>query len=704
MDRWIATLATRFASFAARLKSRIVGGTRAVGAAALSAADRTDRKRLRVQAESYAAIVETAVDAIIVADRFGQIRSFNHAAETIFGYSAAEVVGTNLRALMPEPDRSNHDGYLEAYRSTGVRKIIGIGREVEGRRKDGSRVALELSIAEWRDIDGQQCFTGIMRDVTMRKLQERELQAAVAAAQQARAEAEAAIAAAQQARADAEAANVAKTEFLAVMSHEIRTPLTSISGFVDLLSSAGRLTSKQRRYVELVRAANSALLTIVNDILDFSKVEAGLLTLEPQAFSPTALVHDTVEIIRPVALEKRILLKFNVEPGVAPWLMGDAARLRQVLLNLLNNAVKFTEAGWIGVSVRPDTGDRRRQMVRFSVSDTGIGIPREHHHRLFKQFSQTDGSISRRFGGTGLGLAICKRLVELMGGKIDVVSDTGKGTTLSFSAELPPAAAPEQEMVPTPTAEATDGRMGRILLVDDLESNREIVDAYLRDAGYRVEAAASAADAIRMLQQESFDLVLMDIQMPAMDGVTATRQIRALPAPLKDIPVIAMTGNVLPQQVRSFLAAGMNDHVGKPIERAQLYAKVWCWLPRGERASSSIDPAEFNYAKFNELIDNLGVQRVERTIYKFVAYLESCFKSTPEVAKREAHDLINSAGVLGFDSLVELCQQVGQVDDADDARLSEMFADLRQSQIKALGICSDLLLPKLGVPSLRRSA
>jgi len=261
-----------------------------------------------------------------------------------------------------------------------------------------------------------------------------------------------------------------------------------------------------------------------------------------------------------------------------------------------------------------------------------------------------------------------------------------------------------EAVAPASMAEGQDGRMGRILLVDDLESNREIVDAYLRDAGYRVEAAASAAEAIRMLQQESFDLVLMDIQMPVMDGVTATRHIRALPAPLKDIPILAMTGNVLPQQVRSFLAAGMNDHVGKPIERAQLYAKVWCWLPRGERVSSSVDPAEFNFAKFNELIDTLGVQRVERTIYKFVAYLESCFNSTPDVAKREAHDLINGAGVLGFDSMVELCREIGQVDDADDNRLTEIFAELRQSQTKALGICSDLLLPKLGVASLRRTA
>lgn len=650
----------------------------------------SDIQLLREHSARYLAIVDTAVDAIVVADRFGTIRSFNRAAEDIFGYSAREIIGSNVRTLMPEPDRANHDSYMNAYLTTGERRVIGVGREVEGRARDGTRLALELSIAEWRDIDGQQCFTGIMRDVTHRNQQERALQAAIAEALQARSE--------------AEAANRAKTEFLAVMSHEIRTPLTSISGFVDLLASAGRLTGKQRRYVELVRAANSALLTIVNDILDFSKVEAGQLSLETRAFSPTALVHDTVEIIRPIALEKKILLKFNIAPDLPGWLLGDEARLRQVLINLLNNAVKFTEAGWISVSVRRDDGERGRDMVRFTVTDTGIGIPREQQHLLFRQFSQADGSINRRFGGTGLGLAICKRLVELMGGEIEVVSESGKGTSLSFSATLPAATAPAPADPPELVAETAREREARILLVDDLDTNREIVEAYLQDAGYLVDPAASAADAIRMLQQQSYDLVLMDIQMPGMDGVAATRAIRALPAPLGAIPVIAMTGNVLPQQVRTFLSAGMNDHIGKPIERAQLYGKVWLWLPRDERAVHAIDPAEFSFAKFNELIEAIGTQRVERTIYKFVANLEGSFKATPDVARREAHDLINSAGLLGFDSLVELCRQVSRTHETDDGRLAELFGELREAQARALQICSELLLPKLGVPSLQQSA
>ena len=226
---------------------------------------------LRENADRYLAIFDTEVDAIVVADKFGIIQSFNRAAETIFGYSSEEAIGRNVRSLMPEPDQSVHDDCLASYRKSGERKIIGIGREVVGRRKDGSDVALDLSVAEWRDIDGQQCFTGIMRDVTARNQQARELQRATEIAEQARIE--------------AEAADCAKTEFLAAMSHEIRTPLTAITGFVDLLSRRGKLGKDQRRYLDLIRTANAALLTIVNDILDFSKVEAGQLELQSHPFS-----------------------------------------------------------------------------------------------------------------------------------------------------------------------------------------------------------------------------------------------------------------------------------------------------------------------------------------------------------------------------------------------------------------------------------
>ena len=382
-------------------------------------------KLLKEYSDRYFVIVDNEVDAIIVVDRFDEIQSFNFAAEKIFGFSASEAIGKNLKLLLLEPSRAQHGDECAATRDTGARKLIGKAREVAGKHKDGSIVPLELSVAEWRDVNGHRCSTCIMHDITLRKLRAGELQDATEAAQKARLE--------------AESANRAKTEFLAVMSHEIRTPLTSISGFVDLLTRTGKLTRQQRRYIELVKIANAALLTIVNDILDFSKVEAGQLELERRAFSPTALIHNTLAIARVVATQKNLLLDSVVDRDVPEWLIGDHARLRQVLLNLLNNAIKFTEAGSILVSVRREPAIDGCERIRFSVADTGVGIPAEHQYRLFRKFSQADSSISRRHGGTGLGLAICKRLVELMGGEIGVVSAVGKGTTIWFTAQLPHA-------------------------------------------------------------------------------------------------------------------------------------------------------------------------------------------------------------------------------------------------------------------------
>ncbi len=512
--------------------------------------------------------MDTAVDAIVVIDHLGIIKAFNRASENIFGYAAAEAIGHNVKMLMPEAYQTKHDGYLASYRETGDRKIIGIGREVVGLRKNGLTISLELSIAEWRDPNGDQCFTGIMRDVTERNFQARQLRDATELAQQARVE--------------AEGANEAKTEFLAVMSHEIRTPLTSISGFMDLLKHTAGLTSEQRRYVDLVQAANTTLLAIVNDILDFSKVEAGQMELELRPFRPSALIEDAMAITSTVAVAKNLSIKSSVDPTVPEWLMGDQTRLRQVLINLLGNAAKFTEKGSITIDVRSQISADGGERVRFSVIDTGIGIAPDRQHRLFKRFSQADSSVSRQHGGTGLGLAICKQLVGLMDGQIGIHSEVGRGSTVWFTASLPainpPAPKPESAK---PREEVVDRKV-RILVVDDIAANREIVESYLRDNDYEVASVGSAIDAIRLIQNERFHVILMDIQMPLMDGVTATRCIRALQTAIKDIPIIAMTGNVLPQQVRSFLDAGMNDHVGKPIERAKLYSSVRRWLAKNQ--------------------------------------------------------------------------------------------------------------------------
>jgi PAS domain S-box-containing protein len=523
---------------------------------------------LKENADRYRAIVDTTADAIIVFDRSGLVRAFNHAAETIFGYDAEEAIGRHVEFLMPQAYQSRRDDNLAAYREAGELEIADIGRETVGQRKDGATIPLELSIAEWRDIDVRPCFTGIMRDVTERDRQARQLVDATEIAQQARIE--------------AEGASEAKSEFLAVMSHEIRTPLTSVTGFMDLLKRTEGLNSQQRRYIDLVEIANASLLAIVNDILDFSEVESGQMELERRPFRTSAVVEDAMVIVGPSAAAKNLPLKSVVNPNVPEWLMGDEARLRQVLVNLLTNAVKFTQTGSITIDVRRQISADRGERIRFSVTDTGIGIAPDRQHRLFKKFSRADSSMDRKHGGAGLGLVICQQLVKLMGGQIGIHSDIDQGSTVWFTASLPAVKPPAtQSEIMAPLEPVGDARF-KILVVDDIETNREIVEAYLRDNNYEVASVASAVDAIRLIQAERYDVVLMDIQMPVMDGVTATRCIRALPDSFKNIPIIAMTGNVLPQQVRSFLEAGMNDHVGKPIERAKLYSSVRRWISKSE--------------------------------------------------------------------------------------------------------------------------
>ncbi len=645
---------------------------------------------LRENADRYLAIFDTEVDAIVVSDRFGTIQSFNRAAQSIFGYSAEEAVGRNVRSLMTEPDRSVHDNCLAAYRGTGERRIIGIGREVVGRRKDGCEVPLDLSVAEWRDIDGQQCFTGIMRDVTVRNQQARELQRATEMAEQARLE--------------AEAANCAKTDFLATMSHEIRTPLTSIAGFTDLLARRGRLSKEQLRYLGLIRMANETLLTIVDDILDFSKVEAGELELQSRPFSLSALIHDATNIVQPLAAKKAIVLKWMIDRHMPEWLVGDDTRLRQILFNLLNNAIKFTAAGSVTVTVCPKLSREGEKLVHFAVADTGVGIPLEQQHLLFKQFSQTDGSISRRYGGTGLGLAICKRLVELMGGQIGVISDAGKGTTIWFTARLCAVTQlnPAPQIAPMPEVFALN--RGKILLVDDLQTNREIVGAYLEDSGYDVVPVGGGAEAINRLRKEKFDVVLMDIQMPDMDGVTATRAIRQMGFPVREIPILAMTGNVLPQQIQEFLKAGMNDHVGKPIERAILYSKLWRWLPHNDSSSHLSPPGSphFNRAKLEELTGSFGIVKVEQTVVAFEKELRRSFKSGLASSRREAHDLINAAGVLGFETLLERVRALSDLSAGDDEAFT-MLARCRETQDAVLEVIAASIFPQLVATTGRKA-
>ncbi|MGU3463644.1 CHASE domain-containing protein [Methylobacterium sp. C33D] len=504
---------------------------------------------------------------------------------------------------------------------------------------------------------------GLTLDITARK----EAEIALAEAK----------ATAERARAEAERANQAKTDFLASMSHEVRTPLNAVIGFTDLMLASGRLDAVARRQAEMVRSSGAALLTVVNDILDFSKVEAGAVELVERPFPLASLAEDSAAMVRALADAKGLEVRTHIDDGLPGWVLGDGNRLRQVLLNLLNNAVKFTEAGSVTLSVAPERGVMADDRVRFSVVDTGIGIPADKQHRLFQRFSQVDGSIHRDYGGTGLGLAICKRLIELMAGEIGFSSVDGAGSTFWFTLRLPRAAEPRPQ-ASQPLAPSRC-RPGRLLLVDDSEINREVAQAVLRDAGHSVETAGDGEAAVRAVRERAFDLVLMDVQMPGMDGMTATRLIRGLPGPEARLPVIAMTANVLPEQVAAFREAGMDDHVGKPFDRDGLHAALERWLPHGPRSKeetpvgSAAPPDEggmpFDEAAYREVLKYLPPPRNREILRILVNELDAAFLGSVDgeadraLLRRRGHSLASAAGMIGFRDLAAACRELEGFDE-----------------------------------------
>ena len=374
------------------------------------------------------------------------------------------------------------------------------------------------------------------------------------------------------ARAEAVAASAAKATFVANMSHEIRTPLNSIIGFSDLLLDDVSLTIVQRRYLELVKNAGGALLTVVNDVLDFSKLDAGKVALTLEPFSLLELVSSTVSIVEGIAEAKGLELRVLIDPELTSFNVGDAARIRQVLLNMLSNAVKFTAVGSVSLDVTRVRSPSPNEHLRFAISDTGVGVSEEGGTGLFEQFAQADPSVSRVHGGTGLGLSICKSLVALMGGSLGFIHNDEAGATFWFEIELPPVA--RSQVKPPSCATADNTRATRILLVEDLPMNQELACTILRRAGHSVDVANDGIEAISAVQEGVYDVILMDIQMPRMDGVSATRWIRQLPGPAKDTPIIAMTANALPEQVRAFRQAGMDDYVAKPFKQQDLHDAI----------------------------------------------------------------------------------------------------------------------------------
>lgn len=378
-----------------------------------------------------------------------------------------------------------------------------------------------------------------------------------------------ALAQSEEAETRAEAASQAKSQFLANMSHEIRTPMNGIIGMNELLLRT-KLSPGQRRYAETVQVSAHALLEIIDDILDISKLEAGKLEIETIDFRLGQVVRQAVDLLAPRALEKGLSLTCDIDPGCEGPLKGDPTRLRQVLLNLVANGVKFTEAGGVEVVVRGRTrGDPNR--VRVEVRDTGIGLTEDQKPKLFQNFQQADGSITRKYGGTGLGLAISRQLVELMGGRIGVDDRPGGGAVFWFELDLASGAGaePVPAMAPTPQEDGAAAPTAHVLLVEDNDINARLATEVLRQLGFSIERAVHGGEAVEAVASRPFDLILMDVNMPVMDGLEASRRIRRLPGVAARTPIVAMTANAMARDEEACVAAGMDAFVAKPFKLDQ---------------------------------------------------------------------------------------------------------------------------------------
>jgi PAS domain S-box-containing protein len=506
-----------------------------------------ERIKAQEQVIFQASLLNQLESAILAGNQNREIVYWNQRAEKMFGWKKEEVLGRSLREVLLHPDQWNqHDKRLA--RLTKDKHWEG-GLEIL--HKKGTRLPVHASSTVLRgDNDQEIGFAFVCFDMSSQVRTKHRLE---------------------KAKVKAEKAAVAKQDFLSTMSHEIRTPLNVVIGMARLLMDEDP-KPEQLEYLKSLQFSANNLLVIINDILDFSKIEAGKVKLENINFSIQEVVQGVVQAFLFHAEEKSIGLSFDIDEAVPKRVVGDQVRLTQVLNNLVSNAIKFTERGLVSINVKLIKQGDNRLEVAFEVRDTGIGISQDKIPTIFNSFTQADSDTTRKFGGTGLGLTICKRLVELQHGTIAVTSRGGVGSKFSFT--LPYGVAKQQNAQPAPATETYRLNDVRLLLVDDNSSNRMVATSFLNKMGVQVAVAENGAVALKKVQEQDFDIILMDLQMPQMDGYQATQAIRKLRGKYQTLPIIALTADVVSDAKDRVKKAGMNDYLSKPFSPDVLYRKI----------------------------------------------------------------------------------------------------------------------------------
>jgi PAS domain S-box-containing protein len=523
-------------------------------------------------------IVDTALDAVVRMDQGGRIVGWNAQAERTFGWRREEALGLEMeKAIIPPRYRYDHRRGMQRHLAGGVGQVLETRIEVYALRRNGEEFPIELSITQVKTEgrDGYE-FCAFIRDISERREREQKLV---------------------NANVMAEAANIAKSEFLANMSHEIRTPMSAVIGMA-YLALRTEMTARQHDYISKIHRAALSLLGIINDILDFSKIEAGRLEVEAIPFLLEEVLANVDSVTAQRAADKGLAYLVEVAPEVPRHLVGDPLRLGQVLINLVNNAVKFTAEGRLELRcVLLDAADADgKAALRFSVRDSGIGMTAQQKSRLFRAFSQANGSTTRQYGGTGLGLSISQQLVRLMGGNIEVESVVDQGSCFHFDLRFAladvAALAAQQQAAGEPALQASPGRTARVLLAEDSKDNQDVTSEMLALQGLSVDVVGNGREALERLMEagpHAYDLVLMDLGMPVMDGHEATLALRR-DSRFSELPVIAVTSHALAGVQARCMEEGMQDYITKPIDPQRLYDVLSRWLGMSMKVIPPLPP------------------------------------------------------------------------------------------------------------------